>query len=189
MKSDLYEKSEKLVIDSFTKAGDKDGIRHFIRAVYWTKKLKPDSDEAMHIAAVAHDIERAFRGDNEVDEVFRERGFKDQDFLNYHQSKGAEIIANFLESQGADTKLIERVKALVENHEIGGNEDQNVIKDADSISYFENNIDYFVETKAKEIGKDRVKEKFDWMYERMSSDRAKRIASKWYKDALKRLDD
>lgn len=30
---------------------------HLIRAEYWLKRLKPDADEAMIVATIAHDIE------------------------------------------------------------------------------------------------------------------------------------
>jgi hypothetical protein len=43
--------------------------------------------------------------------------------------------------------MIERVMMLVSKHEVGGNDDQNLLKDADAISFLENQIDVFL-TKA-----------------------------------------
>lgn len=75
---------------------------------------------------------------------------------------------------------------LVSKHEEGGNADQNLLKDADSISFFENNVPIFLNI-AKKIGKEKVKQKFDWMYNRITSKKAKQISEKWYKEAIKDL--
>ena len=56
--SKLYDKVEKFVEKSYK---GKFGMVHFKRTVYWIRELKPNADEAMLIAAIAHDIERAFR--------------------------------------------------------------------------------------------------------------------------------
>ena len=61
------------------------------------------------------------------------------------------------------------------------------MKDADSISYFENQIDHFITKQAKEIGFDKVKAKFDWMYERITSEKAREIARPMYEAAIKKL--
>ena len=187
MSNNLYNQAEEFVKESFRKAGGDHGFKHFVRTVHWVKKLKPDPDEAMLIAAIAHDIERAFRDKEKMKEALRSNGFKSETFLNIHQTKGAKIIADFLEQQEADPKLIERVKMLVGKHEFGGNEDQNILKDADSIRFFENNLDHFIKVKVDQVGKDRVKEKFDWMFNRISSKKAKQIALKWYEDGINRL--
>jgi len=83
----LYEKAEQFVDESYK---GKHGMIHFKRTVYWVKQLKPDADEAMLIAAIAHDIERAFRkeGDPQMQRM-KASGMKDEEFLRYHQEKGA----------------------------------------------------------------------------------------------------
>ena len=76
---------------------------------------------------------------------------------------------------------------LVSKHEIGGNDDQNLLKDADSISFFETNVDYFVSMAVSEIGKEKVKDKFDWTFNRITSDKAKQFAQQLYQEAIKKL--
>ncbi len=181
----LYQKVEQFVVDSFTKAGDTGGIRHFKRTVYWIQQLKPDADEALLIAAIAHDIERAFR-ETGYGEKFQ-KGFRTDEHLVYHQEKGTEIIEGFLQKQNADKKLIERVKKLISKHEVGGDDDQDILKDADSVSFFENNVEQFVTKFVPEVGKENVKDKFDWMFNRISNEQAKKIALPWYKEAIKQL--
>lgn len=94
-----YPKAEKFVIDSFTKAGRIGGIPHFQRTVYWLQQLKPDADDALLIAAIAHDVERAFRSP-EYEKRFKDsdEGFLDKDHARYHQTEGAGIIAEYLKT-------------------------------------------------------------------------------------------
>lgn len=187
--SDLYDKAEKFVIDSFTKAGHEHSIKHFERTVYWIKQLKPDADEALQISAVAHDIERAFR-EKKMWDMQKEKsgGYTDKEFLRAHEEKSASLIGDFLKENGASQEFIDRVKMLVSRHEEGGNEDQDLLKDADSVSFFENNIPLFLTEKLADVGKEKVRVKFDWMFNRISSDKAKEICKHWYEKALTDLE-
>ncbi len=187
MKTDLYKKVEKLVVDSFSRLS-KD-TKHHIRTVYWIKKLKPDVDEALLIAAVAHDINRSsIKNRKEELKLIKEsrKGGLDKRFLKKHQKQGAEIIGKFLEKQGADKKLIKKVKILVFKHEEGGSRDQNLLKDADSLSFFENNINRMIEIIPR-MGKKKIREKIDWMYNRITSKKAKKIAEPYYLNVIKKI--
>ncbi len=180
---ELYKKVKCFVRNAF---GKRFGMVHFERTAYWIKKLEPDADEALWIAAIAHDIERAFRpsgGEQTIRE--KETGYHHIDYLRHHQEEGAKIIESFLAQNGADQKLIDLVKMLISRHEEGGTRDQNLLKDADSISFFENNISYFLEHKIHEAGKENVVEKFKWMYQRITSKKAKKIAEPYYEKAMK----
>ncbi len=182
----IYDQVEKFVIESFNKAGDTHSAKHLQRTVYWIKQLKPDADEALLVSAVVHDIERGIRNNQDYSAI-KDKGFKSDEHLSHHQEEGAKIISEFLQSIGAESDFIERVKMLVSKHEVGGNDEQNLLKDADSISFFENNIDHFLTNKVLETGKDKVKEKFIWMYERITSPKAKDIVKDWYTEALNKL--
>ena len=182
----LYQKVEQFVRETFK---NKHGMVHFERTVYWIKQLRPNADEALLIAGISHDIERGFRtsgGDQE--KKAKEIGYHHVDFFMYHEEEGARIIGEFLEKEGADKDIIERVKMLISKHEEGGNEDQNLLKDADSISFFENNIPHFLENKIHEAGKENMKKKFDWMYERITSEKAKEIVKLWYENAIRSIE-
>ncbi len=187
MASKLYAKAEKFVIGSFNRMGLTYQIKHFKRTVYWIKKLKPDADEALLIAAIAHDIERVFRKSISHKQVKESaKGFSDEKYIGPHQREGAEIIANFLKREGADRRLISRVKMLISKHEIGGNADQNLLKDADSISFFENNVTNFIKLMPK-MKEEKINSKFDWMFNRITSKKDKKIVSTWYKNAINQL--
>ena len=106
---------------------------HSKNTLNWLLKLKLDADEALQIAALGHDIERA------VDR----RKVHRKDFENYDQFKAAharnsaEILKEIMLDCGVDEMLIEQVYELVRRHEVGGDERSDLLQDADSISYFE----------------------------------------------------
>ena len=56
------------------------------------------------------------------------------------------------------------------------------------VSFFENNVQFFLPNKVEEFGKEKVKQKFDWMYNRISSEKAKQIVKAWYEKAIKDLE-
>lgn len=150
---------------------------HFERTVFWLEKFLPEATEAHKIAAYSHDIERAFR---EKGKSIPEN-YLDQKFLINHQEKGAEIMTNFLNNQGAPKDLIKTVSSLITGHETGGNKEQTALMDADSVSFFETNAEMFVNQKAPIEGYKNVKEKLDWMFNRISSEEHKKFAEENYK--------
>ena len=162
-------------------------VKHYERTLYWLLQLKSDSDQALQIAAYSHDAERVFRT-AQYDSISKsDKGFRDENHLEHHQNTGAKIISDFLLKNGANKSLAECVSLLISKHEVGGNDDQNLLKDADSLSFFENNLESFLTKQVEKVGKEKVRDKFNWMYERISSEKAKEIANKWYQDALQKL--
>lgn len=182
----IYNEAEQFVFDSFNKAEKPSQIKHFVQTVHWLKVLSPDAGEALLVAAIAHDIERAFR-QKDVLEKKKSAGFTSVEFYRPHEERGAEIIADFLKHQNVNEGFIERVKKLVSRHEEGGDDDQNLLKDADSVSFFETNVSLFLGDKVKEDGKEKVSQKFDWMFNRITSEKAKEIAQPMYEKAISDL--
>ena len=159
-------------------------VKHFERTIDWLKELKSDVDEPMLIAAYAHDIERAFRDADSQEDFFKDKEFNDKDFLAAHQIKGAEIISDFLKKQNYPEDKIKRIYNMIRRHEEEGDEESDLIKDADSISYLENNAAKHTKWTSN-LGIDKVKRKIDWMYSRISSDKAKALAGPYYEKVLK----
>ena len=174
---------DRFVAEAF--ADDPGGLnlRHLRRTLHWLLELDPGADEALQIAALAHDLQRAFR---DGEPAVRD-GFLDPVFLRHHQERGGELVAGFLLREGADAPLAERVRTLVSRHEEGGSAEQDLLRDADSVSFFENNCDYFLRVLVPREGAAAVRAKFAWMYARIGSDRARQIARPWYEAALARL--
>ncbi|MBN2015949.1 DUF4202 family protein [Candidatus Dojkabacteria bacterium] len=188
MPDGLFEKVKAYVVKVFTNKGSSAGIPHLERTVYWVKQLNSDADEALLIAAIGHDIERPLRTEAAIERIKDSpKGYMSEEHLKEHQTTGAKIIAEFLKENEADPDLIERVKMLISKHEVGGNDDQNLLKDADSISFFETNAEHFLTKYLPVVGADKVKEKFEWMYSRITSEQAKKIARPMYKKVMDKL--
>ncbi len=172
----LYSKVVKFVDTSF-------GIKkvHFGRTVYWYEKFLPKITEAHKIAAYSHDIERVFCDKK----LLIPENYLDHTYLRNHQRGGAKIISKFLEAEGASKDLIKKVAYLVSQHEVGGDNEQDALMDADSVSFFETQAEMFVTRKALNEGKGKIKEKLDWMFDRIKSKEAKMAATanytKWVK--------
>ncbi len=157
---------------------------HFERTVFWMEKFSPIFTEAHRIAAYCHDIERAFN-DKKNEQV---ENYLDPAFLKDHQEKSAEIISNFLKSENAPKDLIDKISHLISKHEVGGDEEQNALMDADSVSFFETNARMFIVKKAPVEGYEKIKEKFDWMFNRICSEDHKHYARINYKKWLAELE-
>ncbi|MBU1110596.1 DUF4202 family protein [Patescibacteria group bacterium] len=186
----LYLKVKDFIVTSCRENGWEVLLPHFERTVHWVKELKPNADESLLIAAFSHDCERIFKSRQQVIKLPKgSKSLSENDQLQKHQDDSVRIIADFLVRQGADDKITERVKMLVSKHEIGGNADQNLLKDADSLSFFENNISFFVEEVVSQRGKEAVRKKFDGMFNRISFPEAKEIAWPMYQQALAMLSE
>lgn len=173
---ELYDKVVKYVDESF---GEKK--LHFKRTVYWIEKFIPNATEAYKIAAYAHDIERGLGGE-------KDRDYLNREFYMAHSESGAEIIGEFLKKNGANVEIINKVKHLISKHEVGGDAEQNALMDADSVSFFETNAEYFVKNRINEDGYEKVKGKFDWMYNRISTGEHKKFAEENYEKWSKELE-
>ncbi len=141
---------------------------HSKNTLEWLLKLKPDADENLKIAALGHDIERAIEK-----RKVRRQDFKDFDeFKDTHALNSAKVLAEIMQTCDIDKKMIDEVSSLVRHHETGGTDRVDLLKDADSISYFDVNLPlYFVRNTLKE-----TKRRCLWGYRRLS-DRGKKIVA------------
>jgi len=128
----------------------------------WLLKLKPNADEGLKIAALGHDIERAIEK-----RKVRRKDYKDYDaFKDAHALNSAKILAEIMQECNLSKKMIEEVSFLVSHHETGGTKLVDILKDADSISFFDVNLThYFVRNDLKE-----TKKRCLWGYQRLSDE-------------------
>ena len=150
---------------------------HYERTIFWMKKLDPKADEALLIAAYSHDIERILRKD-------KLKKFDSGPVLLQHQTDGGKIMYDFLIKNGASHLLARKVQRLIARHEVGGTSNQNLLKDADSISLLENNIEKAI----KNFPKEEVKKKIELTYQKISSSKAKKFAKPFYEKAKRLLE-
>jgi hypothetical protein len=149
----------------------KEELNHSRLVLKWLLKLKPDADEALKIAAISHDIDRAI---TKITEKDLEDYSKIDEFKKQHALRSARFISEILKKHDYSNDFIEKVKHLVENHEIGGDMETNFLTDADSLAYFEYNIPFYLIRN----GKERTKEKIKFMYKRLSFEKSKKFVNK-----------
>ncbi len=184
-----YPQVKDYVVHSFAAVDNQVVPLHLEKTVDWLLKLHPQADEALLIAGIAHDIERAFREEKVYRKMFHsDNAFLDDSFLDYHQQRSAKIIADFLQRLNCPTTLSKKVFHLVSHHETGGDFETDMLKDADSLSFFQTNVDLFVTVKVRESSIEKVRNKFIWMYERISMLKAREYCLPQYEDAMARLD-
>jgi hypothetical protein len=109
--------------------------RHLLRTEDWAVALEPDASERLRLAAVLHDIERAFP-DPETAWISA-RDWDNPVYNRWHQDRSADIAGRWLREQGAPDELVAGVDALIRVHEDGGWAEADVLQAADSLSFLE----------------------------------------------------
>jgi uncharacterized protein DUF4202 len=134
--------------------------RHADNVLAWLLKLKPDADAALQVAALAHDIDRA----DERTKIKR-ADFDDYDqFKAAHAHHSATILKQILHKCQVEQSIIDNACQLVEQHEVGGDPRSDLLKDADSISYFEVNMPLYFQRE----GYEETLYRCIWGYQRLS---------------------
>jgi hypothetical protein len=157
---------------------------HLTQALAWLDRIAPERREAVRLATLTHDMERAFPG---PDQPLPTR-LTDHAYYQAHCERSARIVSAWLHEQGADEALARDVEALVLVHEFGGWPEANLVQAADSVSFLETNIDLFLEFVRS--GRYPVKDvaiKFQWMFDRIQVDEARTPARPLLERALERL--
>jgi len=133
---------------------------HSKNTLKWLLKLKPDADDALKIAALGHDIDRAVET-----KVLRENFDNYDEFKAQHAHHSAEIMRNIMLEVQFEENVINNVYHLICQHEIGGDPRSDLIKDADSISFFDVNLPLYFQRNDWEESKRRC----IWGFKRLSN--------------------
>jgi hypothetical protein len=110
-------------------------VRHLLRTEDWVVTLDPSASERLRLAAVLHDIERAFP--DPAAGWDSARHWDDPTYNRWHQDRCAEIASRWLREQGASEQLVQDVDALIRVHEDGGWPEADLLQAADSLSFLE----------------------------------------------------
>ncbi len=154
--------------------------RHAENTLKWLFRLEPKADPALQIAALGHDIDRAV----ETRKV-RRTDFTDyKKFKAAHARNGAAILREILNKCGVAKSVADEACRLVTLHEVGGDPRSDLLKDADSISFFEVNMPLYYQRE----GWEETRRRCSWGYRRLSVRLKKIVRRLTYDDeALTRL--
>jgi hypothetical protein len=161
---------------------------HLLKTLEWLDRIAPDANEPTRLAALTHDMERAFPGtDQPVHHVIR--GFDDHEYNAAHAARSARIVGRWLRNCGTEEAFVQEVERLIQAHEDGGWPEANLVQAADSLSFLEVNVDLFLNmARSGKRTLDEVCVKFDYTYERIQVSQARELALPLYEQARARLE-
>ena len=165
------------------------GGQHLLQTEVWLQRLKPEASEEMLLAALTHDMERAFPGPDSPS-LDPKDGVDNPVYNIAHCERSTRIVSSYLREQGASQESIEKVARLIRAHEYGGDSDENLVQAADSLSFLEVNVDVFLgwmDAGDELWNADAVDAKFTWMYERIKIPQARELAKPLYEEAMRKL--
>ena len=159
---------------------------HLLKALEWLDRVAPDSSEAVRLATLTHDMERAFPGPDQP--VIKT--LSDPEYERLHSLRSARIVGAWLREQHASEALVEHVEALIVAHEFGGWPEADLVQAADSLSFLETNIDLFLGfVRSGKHPAHEVRKKFNSMFGRIQVPRLKLLAQPLVDRALQQLDE
>ena len=160
--------------------------RHLERTLEWVVELDPGASEALRIAAVTHDIERAFPDPAATWDSARD--WDSPAYNRWHQDRCADQVAAWLREQDADPALTEAVEALVRAHEDGGWPEADVLQAADSLSFLDTMVPLVLAWRERGYG-DNAAAKLRHSLSRIAPDqaRARALAAPLVERALAQL--
>lgn len=156
---------------------------HLLRSLDWLERIAPSATEAVRLATLTHDMERAFGGPDAIPIKMGDRAYEEA-----HSNRSARIVGEWLRLNGAEDALVSRVEDLIRVHEWGGTPDADLVQAADSLSFLETNIALMLGfVRSGKYPADVIARKFDEMYERIRVPLARELARPMWEQAKKRL--
>ncbi len=142
-----------------------DYINHAENTLKWLLVLDPKASKEAQLAAFAHDMDRCW--------FAKMAQVENEPYLDYkirHSQRGADIVSAMMIALEFHPDSVQKVHYLISNHEIGGNTEADTVRDADSLSFFENNLPVYYERRGKEATQTKIR----FMYSR-ASEKAKKL--------------
>jgi hypothetical protein len=156
---------------------------HLVRSLAWLDRIAPAAREAVRLATLTHDMERAFGGPDAIPIAMNDRAYE-----KAHADRSARIVGEWLRSNGADPDLVGEVENLIRVHEWGGWPDADLVQAADSLSFLETNIDLMIGfVTSGKYPLPEIASKIDGMYNRIQVEPARVLAQPMWEQARSRL--
>jgi len=149
---------------------------HALNVREWVLRLKPDADWALQIAALGHDLERAIPRRK----ARRSQSSSFDDFKTAHARNSALIVKEILDKYPLERKTRNRILFLIKNHEFSDSQDSDlvVLKDADSLSFFEVNLPLY----AQRHSQSEVLFRMRWGFQKLSKKAKETVRNFIYED-------
>jgi len=153
---------------------------HSKNTLTWVYRLEKDVDIPLIISALGHDIERAIE-DLKVKRADYETY---NEFKKAHALNSAKILKKIMIKNKIDNDIINETYYLVKSHEFGGNKKAEILKNADTLSFFDTNLHFYYQRNSLDDTKKRIL----WGYRKLPIELRKLVKQMNYPDKkLKRL--
>ena len=160
MATDAIERARRRILEVIAGSEVPEDFPHAKDTLCWVLRLEPSAGPALQLAALGHDIDRAV-----TERKVSRADFQDYDaFKAAHARNGAAILLEILEGCGVAASIAKEAGRLVTLHEVGGDPQADLLKDADSISYFKVNLPLYF----RREGWEEAKRRSVWGYRRLS---------------------
>lgn len=158
--------------------------RHLERTLEWVLILEPEASLPLRLAAITHDIERAFAPEDPALVPAPTSPL----YNDWHQERSMRVMARWLADHRAPPELTAEVAALVRVHETGGWPEADLLQAADSLSFLEIQVELFADRVRRGLtSPDDAEHKFRWMYDRIRLPAARALAAPLLDSALARV--
>ncbi len=159
MEADRIECAERKIAELVGVSPVPEDAEHSRDTLKWVAFLARTPDVSLRVAALGHDIERAF-----PDRRVQRTNYDDFDeYKRAHARNSARILCEILVECGVDEAIVAEVKDLVSRHEFGGTPRSDIIKHADSLSFFGNNVEFY----AARHTQDEIVHRIHWGLKRL----------------------
>lgn len=155
---------------------------HLVRARDWVVVLDPSASDELRVAAMLHDIERAFPDTTAPWDPAAD--WSNPAYLRWHQDRSAAIAGSWLADEGADPVLTAAVESLITVHEDGGWPEADLLQAADSLSFLETLKAVPVAWVRRGISPAVARAKVRFMADRIVVEAAKQEAERLVNEAL-----
>lgn len=164
-KSNYFFKAKENITRVINKSKTPEDPSHAENVLTWLLVLEPDADEVLQLSAFGHDIERA------MPDRYTLKDFSSyEEYKSAHAKRSGQLVKNAIEEAGYAIEDGDRAAGLVEDAEFSSDDPEvQLICDADTISFFDNNLAYY----RKRYSSEDTKKKVVFMYER-ATPRAKK---------------
>jgi hypothetical protein len=98
-------------------------------------ELDPSASSAVRLAALLHDMERAFPDTS--GRWPEPAAWSDPEYRRWHAARSATVVREWLAARDAPPELVDDVCALIAVHEDGGWPEADLVQAADSVSFLE----------------------------------------------------
>jgi hypothetical protein len=148
---------------------------HLQATVVWMLRLDPEASEPLLTAALTHDMERHFPGGTQPNKA--EGLWDDVEYNTRHATRSAEIVSEWLRSNGISEEFVRDVIPPILAHEFGGSPEGDLMQAADSLSFLDTNAQLVTRwVLGGETTLEHALRKLDWMYERIQIAEARELA-------------